>query len=605
MMDDQKAVKPIYYYWRIILFSLKYFLTDISTATIFWLSFTVVGLILRAFFNYLTDSEEFGLAVGPVIGLQIGYAIIASSALIGAILANTAFRQQSTALMIRNMFSRILNLPGSQPLPIKEDGKAMSSGEVVSTFRDDTMEMVWAVTALEDTIGLGITAIISLVIMLRINALITLGTVAPLLLIFIIVEMLGPLIKKLRKASRKATSQVTGLIADMFNGTQSIKVGSAEERIVDHFRHINEVRRKAMLYDKVLTTLISALSHGTVQVGMGLILLLAAKSMYAGEFTIGDFALFAAFIWPLTEAMHMTSWLITLYKQTSVSIERMEQMMGGLPPGEPVTPNPVYIFGELPELTYTIRTDEHRLEELSLQNLTFEYHTENETRTGIYNISFNLQRGYFTVITGRIGSGKTTLLKVLLGLLPAQSGEVYWNGKIITEPHTFLVPPRCAYTGQVPRLFSESIQDNILLGLPRDQFDIDTAVLTAILDKDISEMESGLETMVGPRGIRLSGGQLQRTAAARMFVRQAELLVFDDLSSALDVETEQHLWGKLFTDRGDRNAPTCLVVSHRRSVLQRADNIIVLKDGHIEDQGTLEDLLIRSQEMQHLYYGEE
>jgi len=605
MSASKKELKTLYYYWQLILFSLKYFLIDISTATIFWLSFTVVGLILRAFFNYLTGSDEFGLPVGPIVGLHIGYVVVASLALIGAILANTAFRQQSTALMIRNMFSRILDLPGSRPLPIKEDGKAMSSGEVVSTFRDDTTEMVWAVTALEDTIGLGIAAIISLVIMLRINVLITIGTVAPLLLIFVIVELLGPLIKKYRKASRKATSQVTGLIADMFNGTQTIKVSSAENRIVDHFRRINEGRRKAMLRDKVLTTLVTALSHGTVQIGLGLILLLAAKSMYAGEFTIGDFALFAAYIWPLTEAMHMASRLITLYKQTSVSIQRMEQMMQGLPPGEPVAPNPVYIFGDLPKLSHVPKTNEHRLEELSVRNLSFEYAIENNTTAGIYDISFDLPRGSFTVITGRIGVGKTTLLKVLLGLLPTQSGKILWNGELVKEPHAFLVPPRCAYTAQVPRLFSETVQDNILLGLPHEKFDLHTAIRTAVLDKDISDMEADLKTMVGPRGIRLSGGQIQRTAAARMFVRQAELLVFDDLSSALDVKTEQQLWQEVFSKRGEDIAPTCLVVSHRRTVLHQADKIIVLKDGRISDQGTIEELLSRSQEMQNLYYGEE
>ncbi len=98
-------------------------------------------------------------------------------------------------------------------------------------------------------------------------------------------------------------------------------------------------------------------------------------------------------------------------------------------------------------------------------------------------------------------------------------------------------------------------------------------------------MPEGLETLVGPRGARLSGGQLQRAGATRMLVRQPELLVFDDLSSALDVETEQQLWSQIFP-----TTPTCLVVSHRRMVLERADQILVLSNGQVIAQGTFEAL---------------
>src|SRR5439155_5522247 len=139
-----------------------------------------------------------------------------------------------------------------------------------------------------------------------------------------------------------------------------------------------------------------------------------------------------------------------------------------------------------------------------------------------------------------------------------------------------------AYTPQVPRLFSETLRDNILLGQPAGDHALKEAVHTAALDRDLGGFPRGLETLIGPRGVRLSGGQIQRAAAARMFVREPALLVFDDLSSALDVETERALWERLF----QRPHTTCLVVSHRRAALRRADRIVVLKDGRVEDTGT-------------------
>ncbi|CAK4845615.1 unnamed protein product [Aphanomyces euteiches] len=275
----------------------------------------------------------------------------------------------------------------------------------------------------------------------------------------------------------------------------------------------------------------------------------------------------------------------------------MNELLQGDAPEILVEHNPLYLYGLLPESEAAVKSEADFLRTLEVKALGYHYA---DTGRGIEGVDLKVNRGSFTVITGRIGSGKTTLLRALLGLLPMDKGEIRWNGKHVADAATFFVPPRSAYTSQIPQLFSDTLKNNILMGIPENGVQLNEAIRLAVMERDLNILEHGLDTVIGQKGLKLSGGQAQRAAAARMFVRNPELLVFDDLSSALDVETELLLWERLY----EREGSTCLVVSHRKAALRRADHIIVLKNGKVAAEGTLEQLLQSSEEMQLLWHDE-
>lgn len=586
-------MKTFQFMWQMIRYRPWLYLVDCIFWTLVHLSPLVPGLIALAFFNTLTAHSHLNFTLWGLIALLVVTALARVAVLLGGALADILHRFTMSALLRRNMFERILERPGARAVPY-------SPGEAISRFRDDAELAEDAISWTLDAIGRGLFAIIAVAILLTISAKITLLVFFPLVGVVAIAQAVSKRLEKYRTASRLATGNVTSAIGEIFETVQAIKVAGAEKHVVDHFQVLNEKRRETMLKDTVLTQALDSTFGNIVGLGTGLILLLAAQSLGTTNFSVGDLALFIYYLAFVTDFTQFFGMFLAHYKQTKVSFERMVALLQGAQPATLVRHQPIYLTKAVPELPSRGKGEtypDNKLETLEASELTYRYP---DTGRGIEGVSLRLKRGSLTVVTGRIGSGKTTLLRALLGLLPKDAGEIRWNGHAVVEPATFFVPPRSAYTGQVPQLFSDTLKENILLGLSEENVDLQAAIHMAVMEQDVAELENGLLTVIGSRGVKLSGGQAQRAAAARMLVREPELLVCDDLSSALDVETERTLWERLFASR----ASTCLVVSHRRPVLQRADHIIVLKEGRVEAEGTLQYLLDSSEEMQRLWKGD-
>ena len=328
----------------------KYALMTLSRILIFSVAPQVTGLIIRAIFNNLTGDAQIAINIWTLCALLVATALARSAVIfldIGTLHFNSVFT--IGALLRKNLLEHILDRPGAQALPD-------SSGEAISRFRGDVDEVANFMSQLPFLAGQIIFAVLAIFVMIRIDLPITLVVFTPMVVVVVVVNIARRRIQRYRQANREATGEVTGFIGEMFGSAQAIKVATAEDRMIDRFEELNDARQTVTLKDRLLNELLGSVFLNTINLGTGVILIMASRSMQAGTFTVGDFALFVYYLIFVTENTYGLGRVMAQYKQAGVSIERMVKLLRDVPSETLVRHSPVYIRGKLPQVPHVPKT---------------------------------------------------------------------------------------------------------------------------------------------------------------------------------------------------------------------------------------------------------
>jgi len=529
MDTTNQQTRPFAWGWKIGMFRSRLWLATWIGWTLFFLTPLVSGWLLKLIFDALsTDASVTAMLVGLGLTEMVRWILFGF-----AIWVVIRWWHAATTMIHTNLLhaQTVSGGPRAAKLP-------SSPSEAISRFQQDTRDvLVWTDSWLD---GFG--------------------------------RKVTPQLHRARADDRQATSEVTSFLGEAFTGMLAFRLAGKEQAALTRLDTPMAHRRTTAVRDKVLDQTVSGLASATTDVTIGLTLLALVPAVRSGDFTTGDLALFVAYAIELRTVPAYIARIITSREQAIVSFERLGQLVAPDRPADVVAPAHVTI--EPSDVMRVRDPDPERvpLHHVTVQQLTSTY---DDTDVGIHDVSFDLRAGSFTVVTGGVGSGKSTLLRALVGLEPS-TGSVQWNDAAVPDVAAWFVPPNSAFLPQVPSLFSESLADNICLG--RDDVRLVEVLEQTTLNEDLSEMPDGARTTVGSRGLRLSGGQAQRVATARALLSEPELLVVDDLSSALDVKTERALWDHLRT----AGTSTVIAVSHRQFVIDQADQVIRMKGGRIE-----------------------
>ncbi|TDL66450.1 ATP-binding cassette domain-containing protein [Rhodococcus qingshengii] len=399
----------------------------------------------------------------------------------------------------------------------------------------------------------------------------TIAAILPLPIMAYIMQIYGNRIHKRFMEAQDAFGELNDRVLESVAGVRVIRAYVQEEADGRRFHQLTE----DVFEKNIKVARIDSLFDPTVKILVGLSYMIGlgygAYLVFNQAITLGDLVAFNVYLGMLIWPMFAIGELINIMQRGNASLDRVNETLSF----QETVENPAQpIKVENPE-------------RIDFEKVTFRYPSSKEDN--LTNISVQLLQGQTLGIVGKTGSGKTTFIKQLLRQYPLGSGGLSISGVPLKEQTLHQVRKWIGYVPQDHVLFSKSVKENILFGNSQaTEEELEKAIDLSALRKDLEMLPEGLETLVGEKGVALSGGQKQRISIARALIRNPEILILDDSLSAVDAKTEKRIIANIREIRKDK---TTIITTHRMSAVQHADQILVLDDGKIIEEGTHEQLL--------------
>ncbi|MBE7557806.1 ABC transporter ATP-binding protein [bacterium] len=406
---------------------------------------------------------------------------------------------------------------------------------------------------------------LALALMLHSNVTLTLIGLVPLSLIGVIGKSMGGRLHERFTAVQEQLGTLSAFVQEGISGVRVIKAYTRERYQSERFAEINrELLRRNLAMARLQGIIFPGFTF-TASLGVLVLLGIGGAMVVWGHLTLGELIEFQLLMALLSGPMLALGWILNVYQRGDASMARFNEIMAARP--------------EIVDAPDAV-APERLAGEIEFRHLSFAYGDE----PVLSDINLRIPAGSTLAIVGHTGSGKTTLVSLLMRLYRPPEGTVFIDGVDVNRYPLEFLRRNIGYVSQEAFLFSDTIAENIAFG--RESYtedEVRRAAVMAHLHDDVEEFPDGYRTRIGERGVTLSGGQRQRAALARALILAPAILILDDVLSAVDTQTEEVILGHLADAMAGR---TSIIISHRISTVQTADQIIVLENGRIVEAGT-------------------